>query len=94
MTTIAELLAGLGDTPDAVAAALRAAGCKGRRRCEGGECPVEAWFAAAGLDVCVSPTLAWVVGAAGAELPAPVAGFVARFDAGRYPDLVAEGGAG
>lgn len=85
---VAELLAGLGDTPDAVADTLRAKGIKGKRGDFCG-CPVAR---------CVQELLGtenanvsdvWVYFVAGrVPTPRPVSDFLSLFDRGVYLDLV------
>lgn len=86
---VAELLAELGDTPDAVADKLRALGVKGYRN-DCGACPIAAYLAVgtdyAGIEVSGYSVFVDDVRATG--LPQSVAGFIRSFDRGVYLDLV------
>lgn len=86
---VEEKLRSLGDTPDAIAGALRDAGIRGeRRRCH--TCPLARWFE----QLTGEPTVVvgWFafVGTAEYPLPAAAQDFVALFDTGRYDELCEE----
>jgi len=90
-------LAELGWTPSAIAAALRAAGITGRPDSPD-RCPIACYlFENTGAaDLAVSReeiTVWWPGGEATAATPPPIAEFIARFDAGQYPNLTRKGGA-
>ncbi|MEU4241897.1 hypothetical protein [Actinoplanes sp. NPDC026619] len=85
------LLADLGDTPAAVAAALHNAGITGRPD-SADRCPIAYYlFAHTGaVDLAVSREEIWVQWPDSntfATTPAPIAQFIARFDARQYPNL-------
>mgnify|MGYP000355419124 FL=1 len=101
MSELVRLVSGLGSTPGAVAATLKAAGVKGER--EGlRTCPVARYlWQSLGLpSQCVEVDAADVrlyervgkleVLAEQADLPAAVATFVFDFDHGDYPELDAK----
>lgn len=89
---VKRLMAELGDTPEAVAANLAAAGITGYRR-SACDCPIAAYLearvpaadAVGGTTVCVDPggDLPYE------EVPVPpaVAEFIRRFDGGEWPAL-------
>jgi hypothetical protein len=85
----AELLAGLGDTPEEIAEMLRGAGYKGELRnvwkCPCGSCLREHF----GCTVGVDGTGTFVDGSDCVTARPQVRAFVRRFDAGDFPDLVA-----
>ena len=92
--TVAELLAGLGDTPDAVADTLRARGIKGvREHCCA--CPIAELLKRNGIPnphvecarVWPDPDSMWKVST---RMPAAVQVFIDRFDEGVYLDLGVE----
>jgi hypothetical protein len=88
-------VAALGDTPDAIAAALSAAGATGRRE-SSSHCPVAAYL----LADCVPPGTSVSVGTllitltppvgrpAFVRTPGPVHAFLTAFDSGAYPHLI------
>ena len=98
-TNLSALLASLGDTPDAVAATLTAAGVKGGKR-KPCDCPVSNHITAqTGRPCAVGDLVCWLypVGKSGdywnavkVRAPLAVTKFVAEFDAGAYPELVEE----
>lgn len=91
MATIPELLASLGDTPDAVAASLHAAGIRGKRlSCRA--CPIAECLHAHNPMVDVRVTTKNVcVNNQMFRLPEPVQLFVIEFDSfGKYPELEAK----
>lgn len=91
--SLAEALAALPDTADAIAAHLAAAGVKGVP--ENGECcPVANYLTGLDFDR-VSVTLSRIQSRdypdsrlADIRTPPPVQAFVRRFDAGEWPELV------
>ena len=98
---IAAALARLGDTPDAVAATLTAAGITGAQ-CETGDCPVARYVRAEcgiGLSCLVLAEANRVsiiatrddgsIIATRAVVPSPVSDFIRMFDGGDYPALIA-----
>ncbi len=93
---LAELLAGLGDTPDAVADRLRALGIKGVQG-DACFCPIARFLDSDSTPYrCAAVTdLSSIVDSPAEDYrtlqvsnPAPVAEFIGRFDAGIYLDLV------
>lgn len=87
------VLADLGDTPRAVAAALRAAGITGRPESIDRDPVAYYLFAntdAADVAVSREEICVWWPegGSTSAATPEPVAAFIAGFDAGAYPALL------
>jgi hypothetical protein len=97
------LLAGLGDSPEAVAATLRNGGVRGQRR-RSNDCPVARYLnAVMGADERVGTLqvgLVWVLIRRGRwwspaltiPTPRPVRQFILAFDGGRFSALVGAGG--
>lgn len=91
------LLLSLGDTPDAVADSLRAAGCKGKKMAPC-ECPVANWLLRQTQRTSlVEDRHCWLYppdgdyaspGRLKVATPAAVAQFISGFDHGQYADLV------
>lgn len=85
-TRVANTLAALPDDPDGIAGVLEAAGITGDST--GNSCPMYHYLHGQ------FPEVEWVSGSRGdivarraVALPFDVEQFVARFDAGKYPDL-------
>jgi len=92
---VMDLLAGLGDTPDAIAARLAAAGITGTLS-DASCCPIAAWLRRVepGLDLAaVLGDVIYLRTGTGVETtvttPDAVNEFTALFDTGRYPSLIA-----
>ncbi len=90
MKTITELLAELGDAPDAIAAALRDRGVVGcREYCR--RCPIAVYLQRNGIrEASVTHSIAdgWENGRfKTVTMPIQVRRFVMNMDRGEYPDL-------
>jgi hypothetical protein len=85
-------LAGLGDSPDAIADRLRALGIKGRRANESC-CAIANLIKSVDGVTCVvvKNANAWLFPDSRIQLRGPVAEFIERFDRGVYLDLVEVG---
>ncbi len=92
---VAQLLAELGDTADAVADRLRALGIKGIPG-DACWCPVASYLKRNGYEAVAVSMSDWGCalsveqgyGAIDGDTPGPVVEFIARFDEGVYLDLV------
>lgn len=91
--SVTALLAALGDTPNAVAEALRAGGFRGTPRTSR-TCPIARYLQFHGVpDVAMTGTVEWSSGQIRparqfVRLPDACMWFVTAFDAGKHPDLV------
>lgn len=84
---LADMLATLGDTPDAVADQLRALGIKGGQSDYCG-CPIARYLLQSGAYTCVFVAPSEILADADMiQTPMPIALFIGRFDVGDYPDL-------
>lgn len=97
----AELLEALGGTPDQVAATLTAGGHQGHTRQICG-CPVAVYLQRSDLAATTVSVDGYYVGLSFTDdpeddefvaVPPPVEAFIAAFDTGHYPQLVAPAGA-
>lgn len=91
--SIADYLAALGSTADAVAETLRRLGITGRPRAVN-HCPVANYLREhAGMaHPNVSPRAVTTRNEHVTYVPAPVAGFIRAFDLGYFPDLITPAG--
>lgn len=95
MLSLAQALAALPDTADGIAAHLIALGRKGVPG-DGCNCPVSNYLTGEGFHrvwVAASWTRAYAEPSSGrqvVETPAHITEFVDRFDAGEWPELVAD----
>ena len=89
MDNIQDILAGMGNTPDEIAAFLGGQGIRGRLG-HFRQCPVACYLQRVGLDYGVMSKLAWPLSnhKPGIALPFAVENFIYRFDKGQYPELV------
>jgi hypothetical protein len=80
-----------GATPDSIAAHLRSLGIKGKRN-SGCDCPVAIWLSGAFGQRGEVGECAFKFSGSPLQLDfgSPLVEFVNRFDAGEYPDLVAD----
>lgn len=85
---LTNMLAALGDTPDAVADQLRALGIKGGQSDYCG-CPIANYLLQSGAYTCVFVAPSEILADADmVQTPMPIAAFIGRFDVGDYPDLI------
>lgn len=89
--SVGELLKGLGETPDEIAAFLRGQGIRGMRT-QGLFCPVANYLTGCGYWFVMVASHVIAALEQGSETervrtPPGVLEFIARFDRGEYPDL-------